>query len=46
VQAFRQLAREENSNLQMIFPMTEVVGRYLRPADTQAIRDKVDAMYG
>src|SRR2546428_3634612 len=26
VQAFRQLAREENPNLQMIFPMTEVVG--------------------
>ena len=26
VQEFRQLAREENPNLQMIFPMTEVVG--------------------
>ena len=26
VQQFRQLAREENPNLQMIFPMTEVVG--------------------
>jgi len=26
VQEFRQLVREENPNLQMIFPMTEVVG--------------------
>src|ERR1700722_2158935 len=26
VQEFRQLAREENPNLQMIFPLTEVVG--------------------
>src|SRR5258708_20979914 len=26
VQEFRQLAREENPHLQMIFPMTEVVG--------------------
>ena len=26
VQQFRQLAREENPNLQMIFPMAEVVG--------------------
>lgn len=26
VQEFRQLAREQNPNLQMIFPMTEVVG--------------------
>ncbi len=26
VQEFRQLAREENPNLQMIYPMTEVVG--------------------
>ena len=26
VQEFRQLAREENPDLQMIFPMTEVVG--------------------
>jgi len=26
VQEFRQLAQEENPNLQMIFPMTEVVG--------------------
>ncbi len=26
VQEFRQLAREENPNLQMIFPMAEVVG--------------------
>src|SRR5271167_1981824 len=26
VQAFRQLAQEENPNLQMIFPLTEVVG--------------------
>ena len=26
VQQFRQLAREENPNIQMIFPMAEVVG--------------------
>ena len=26
VQEFRQLAHEENPSLQMIFPMTEVVG--------------------
>jgi hypothetical protein len=26
VQEFRQLAREQNPNLQMIVPMTEVVG--------------------
>jgi hypothetical protein len=26
VQEFRQLARQENPHLQMIFPMTEVVG--------------------
>ena len=26
VQQFRQMAREENPNLQMIFPMAEVVG--------------------
>jgi hypothetical protein len=26
VQQFRQLAREQNSNIQMIFPMAEFVG--------------------
>jgi hypothetical protein len=26
VQQFRQLAREQNPNIQMIFPMAEVVG--------------------
>jgi hypothetical protein len=36
VQEFRQLAREENPNLQMIFPMTEVVGLLRSPAKSES----------
>ena len=35
VQQFRQLAREENPSIQMIFPMAEVVGLSAAPSERE-----------
>jgi putative transposase len=44
VQEFQQLAREENPNLQMIFPMTEVVGLLQERSGPPHARSRVALM--